>query len=189
MVTTSYAAPQDVKDKIGYTDDQTTDADLQSYIEEAHRTLEMRVGREFLEETMITEVRRDSSEVPTDYSFELRPVLSVDRVYVNDEIIDSSNYTIEKQDGVISFTSQFRDEELDIGDVIQVETVPKQFKDLEVWYAISAMYAANVIQTDDDQVKVSQEEAERRASKLETYINQLIPVGTVTDGLVRRGYK
>lgn len=189
MVTTSYATPQDIKDKIGYTDDSTTDAELQTVIEEAHRTLEMRVGTKFFVSMMITEVERETNEVPETYSLKLRPLLDTGKVIVNGEIIDDSNYSFDRQEGTITFDTDFRDEELDLGDTIEVETVPKQFKDLEVWYAISYLYSSNVIQVDDEQVKVQQEEAEMRARKLEAYINSKVPVGTVTDGRVNRGYE
>lgn len=188
MTTKSFATPQDVKDKIGFTDDTTDDVELQKYLEQGHRTLELRVGREFTQEKIVNRLDADRN-VPREHDFDIRPVLQVNGVFIDSVEISEDDYEVDKQLGTITFSESFRDEKMRVGSSIVLEYVPKVYKDLEVWYAVLHLLAGSVVQVDDDQVKSQKAEAEQMAAKLESYINRNISVGYVSDGRVRRGFR
>jgi len=181
-MTNTYALPEDIESKTGYSDDTTTDTDLQETLEEAHREMEGQVGRHIQESVTVKTLNQDE-EVPTLYRLDLRPVFKVERVIINDKRISDGNYTVNKSEGTIELDRETADM-LRKGASFTVQYVPKHFKDLEVWIAVTILRNQEVIQVEDDQIKAQAKNSEVKAAKLRNQLNRRRAAGTVTDGTV-----
>lgn len=188
MTTKTYARPQKINNKIGYSDRSMDETDLQEFLEEGHRMLEMRVGRQYREEKIVRQ-RTVQGELVKEFDLKLRPVLDFHEVKLRGAIVDSSNYEVDLQKGVVTFDDAWFDEQVRRGMSIEFEYAPVAYRDLEVWYGYMALLASKKVQLDADQVETSAEQAERRATRLENYINSTVSSGTVTDGRNRHGYR
>lgn len=182
-MTETYALPNDIEQKTGYSDDTTTDADLQEVLEEAHRDMEVQVGRHIQEEVTVTTLDSDGN-VPSKYVLDLRPIFKVDRVQVGDVRLQDGDYTVNKEEGTIEIDSDVVNEYLEKGRSFTVFYVPKHFKDLEVWLAVTILRNQEVIQVEDDQIKAQAKNSETKAAKLRNQLNRKRAAGTVTDGSV-----
>jgi len=184
-MTETYALPEDIEQKTGYTDDTTTDVDLQEVLEEAHRDMESQVGKNLTETVYINETLLDGT-LPTEYFLDLKPVLKVDKVRYGNRRIPAEDYTLEKQKGGIDFAQTIIDDYFQYKGSFEVEYVPKAMKDLEVWIAVTILRNQEVIQVDDDQIKAQVKNSERKAAKLRNALNRKRVTGTFTDGKVNR---
>lgn len=182
-MTETYALPEDIEKKTGYSDDTTTDADLQETLEEAHRDMEMQVGKH-IQEKIYVETLDSNGEIPRKYRLDLRPVFKVDRVIISGRRISDSDYSVDKEKGVITLSQSVVDDYLKKGRGFIVRYVPKIMKDLEVWIAVGILRNQEVIQVEDDQIKAQVKNSERKAAKLRNQLNRKRAAGTVTDGNV-----
>ncbi len=186
MPTESFVTPSEVERVVGYSDDATSEIDLQSFIEEAHREMTMKVGR-FVDERVVTNLVNESGDLRTDYKLDFQPLLKVERVVLyGDMIVDESNYTIDKQDGTISFDQSYVNDNFQMEGSFTVRHQPKVLRDLELWWTVSILKNQNMIQVEDDQVKAQVEKAEQKVKRLSQYFNRFQSTGKVTDGNVNR---
>lgn len=180
---------EELVDKIGYSDDNTDEADLQAILEEAHQEMQSRVGRYFTEDKRLKKTV-ESGDLVNTFSLKFSPVLEVKEILINrNEVLDESNYTVDKQNGEVTIDQSFVDEEMYLGQIIRVKMLPLKFKNIELWRAVSIAKNQEVIQLEDSEENALHRNALRKAKRLENQVNRLSGSGSATDGYVRRGTK
>jgi hypothetical protein len=176
--------------KIGYTDDDTDEADLQLILEEAHQDMIAGVGRNFVEDKRIRVQAQDDGELIEEYDLKFTPILEVDKILLNShEQVDPSNYTVDKQNGSVTFDSDFVDDHLSKGQIIRFKYKPLKFKNIELWHAVHIAKNQELVQLEDSEQAALHENALRRARRLENQVNTKTGPGNATDGEIRRGTK
>lgn len=181
---------EDLMDKIGYPDDTEDEADLQVILEEAHQDMQAGVGRNFVEDKRIRVQAQDNGELIEEYDLKFTPILEVDRILLNEhEQVDESNYTVDKQNGTVTFDSDFVDEELFKSQIVRFEYKPLKFKDIELWHAVHIAKNQELQALEDSEQLAQYDNALRRAKRLENQVNRRASPGNATDGDIRRGTK
>lgn len=181
---------EDLIQKIGYPDDDVDEADLQVILEEAHQDMIAGVGRNFVEDKRIRVQAQSDGDLINEYSLKFSPVLKVDQILLNEhEQIDESNYTVDKQNGLVTFDSQFVDDELFKGQIIRYKYKPLKFKNIELWHAVHIAKNQELQALEDSEQLSQYNNALRRAKRLENQVNRRTGPGNATDGDIRRGTK
>lgn len=177
-------------DKIGYPDDETSEGELNEILQQANQDVQSGVGRFFVEDKRVRVQAQDNGEIVNDFSLKFAPVMEVDRVLLNEhEQVDESNYTVDKENGSVTFNSNFVDEHLFKSQIIRFEYKPKKFKDIELWHAVHIAKNQEIQILEDSEQNAQYDNALRRARRLENQVNRRAGVGNATDGDIRRGTK
>ncbi len=181
---------EDLIGKIGYPDGDTDEADLQAILEEAHQDMQAGVGKNFVEDKRIRVQAQDNGELIEEYDLKFSPIFEIDRILLNEhEQVDESNYTVDKQNGSVTFDSQFVDEELFKSQIVRFEYKPSKFKNIELWHAVHIAKNQELVQLEDSEQNALHDNALRRARRLENQVNRRAGPGNATDGNIRRGTK
>lgn len=181
---------EELMDKIGYPDDTEDEADLQVVLEEAHQDMQAGVGRNFVEDKRIRVQAQHNGELIEEYKLKFSPILEVDRILLNEhEQVDESNYTVDKQNGLVTFDSQFVNEELFREQIVRFEYKPVKFKNIELWHAVHIAKNQELVQLENSEQAALHQNALRRAKRLENQVNRRAGPGNATDGDIRRGTK
>jgi len=189
MPTKTYNRTEELTDKIGYPDDQEDEADLQAILEEANGQTQATVGREFVEDKRVRKVR-GTDTFTSDLVNEFKLKIEFNEILLDEhEVIDSSNYTVDKQSGKVTIDQSFVDEHLHQQQVIRFTYVPIQFKQIELWRAVEISKNQELIQLEDSEQTQLHRNALRKAKRIENQVNRLAGSGKATDGDVRRGTK
>jgi len=194
MVTQSLNTPDRIEQRLGYSDDSYGETELQRVLEKSFRRLEMKVGRQQSEVVVFNEYDKNDNLI-LEKELKLRPVLEVDKIRVGDTVVNSEDYTVDKESGTITFADNFEDDYLSsvgLGLSVREATVsyiPKQYKDLEYWLAVKEMLAGNIVQVDEDVLNTTIDQAEKEVYRLQKMINRTRVTGSFTDGRVNRGFK
>jgi len=180
----------DLTNKIGYTDDSTNDGELQQVLEEAHRDAVAGVGRYFVEDKRVRIQAQGSGNLINEYDLKFASVFEVNKILLNEhEEIDESNYTVDKQNGKISFDQTFLEDHIYRGQIIRFKYQPVKFKDIELWHAVHIIKNQELVQLEDSEQDALHRNALERAKRLENQVNRRAGVGNATDGDIRRGTK
>lgn len=177
-------------DYIGYPDDETSEGELNEILQQAEQDMIAGVGRNFVEDKRIRVQVKDSGELIEEYDLKFTPIMEVDRILLNEhEQVDESNYTVDKQNGKITFDSEFVDDHLHQGQIIRFEYTPVKFKDIEIWHAVHIAKNQEIVQLEDSEQAALHKNALKRAKRLQNQVNRRTSPGNATDGDVRRGTK
>lgn len=186
MPTETFNRVEDLIQRIGYPDDNTDEADLQNILEEAHQDLTANVGRNFIEDLRVRKTSDD--EITQDFDLKLTPIFEVDEILLSEhEIVDDSNYTVDKQEGTVTFDQSFVDDELYTGKTLRFKYKPEIFKQIELWRAVEIVKNQEIVQLEDSEQVALNRNALREAKRLENMVNRASGPGTATDGIRRRG--
>ena len=120
----TYNRIQSVRDRLDLSKEIIRDEEIQEEIHRANRMLKSKVGRYMVERYIVTDT--DENTINLKHS----EIIEVVKIRKNGEDIDSSNYSVDIDEGVITFsniTFWFRD-------VIEVFYIPRIFADLELLY-------------------------------------------------------
>jgi len=187
MPTETLNRTEDLTQKIGYPDDTTDEADLQTILEEAHQQMQSKVGRNFVETQRIKKQASNGDLVNT-IDLKFAPIFEVDEILLRrHEVIDSSNYTVDKEEGRITIDQNFVDDELFQGMILRIEYKPQTFKQIELWRAVEIAKNQDIVQLEDSEQIALNKNALREAKRLENMVNKRSGPGKATDGRVRRG--
>ena len=188
MPTETLNRVEDLIQRIGYLDDEEDEAELQNILEEAHQDLTANVGRNFIEDLRVRKTSDD--EITQDFDLKLTPVFEVDEILLSEhEIVDESNYTVDKQEGTVTFDQSFVDDELYTGKTLRFKYKPVRFKDIELWRAVAIAKNQEIVQLEDSESNAQYDNALTRAKRMENQVNRLAGPGSARDGHVRRGTK
>lgn len=158
-----YARPQDVRRKLRFTGEEFTDVDLQDELEEANR----KIPRNFRERIKVMDYEEEEEKKTWNLTFS--PILEVDKVLKNTsggrETIDSDNYSLNSEEGSITFDSSF-----DRGIVLLISYIPEIYKDLEVLYACESILTMNLVTTSDELIGQKTEKIREKISQLKNRI-------------------
>ena len=193
MPSKTYNRTEDLVQKIGYPDDTEDEADLQTVLEEAHGQMQGRVGRNFVEDKRVRKQSGGStftSDIINEFNLKFSPLLEFDEILLDEhEVLDSSEYTVDKQNGTITIDQSYVDENFYLGQIIRVKYVPIQFKQAELWRAVEIVKNQELVQLEDSEQNALQRNALREAKRIENMINRRAGSGNATDGDIRRGTK
>jgi len=196
MVTKSFNSPDELINRLGYTDDSYGDSDIQEVIERAHRRMEGGVGTSVHEDVRFDEFTEDGEYVK-EYQLDFRPVLEVEKVVVGNKRVKEEDYTINYSEGTITFTQSFFDESIGLRGLtgfrgvegFSIKYVPKIMKDLEYWLTVYDMFSGSIVSIDEDNTNTSIEQAKEQAAAFSKQINRSSVMGTFSDGFRPRGHR
>lgn len=189
MPTNTYARVEDLIEKIGYPDDTVDEADLQATLEEAHQQMESRVGRNFTE-TYRLKKKVDSGDLVNTINLKFSPILEVEEILVNRyEVLDESNYTVDKQNGQVVIDSQYAEDELSLGEMLRIDYKPDMLKQIELWRAVEIVKNQEIVELEDSEQVALNRNALREAKRLENMVNRRSGPGKARDGDIKRGTK
>jgi len=193
MPSKTYNRVEDLVQKIGYPDDTEDEADLQVVLEEAHGQVQGRVGRNFVEDKRVRKQSGGSTftdDIVNEFDLKFAPLLEFDEILVDEhEVLDESEYTVDKQNGTITVDQDYVDENFYLGQIIRIKYTPIQFKQAELWRAVEIVKNQEIIQLEDSEQEALQRNALRKAKRIENMINRRSGSGNATDGDIRRGTK
>lgn len=191
MVTETYATVDEFRDKTGYTDDDTSDADLQALLEEGHREMEAAVGQSFEDTFVLNKLKPDEDTLDNVLDLTFAPVFEVVEVVQDDDriIVAEQDYTVDKEAGEITLDASFVDDNLHRGSNIRVRYIPAIYRDLEIWMAVYENKTVERIKFPETEEAQVYDNAANKAQSLVNRINRRVPTGTARDGAVRRGTK
>jgi len=193
MPSKTYNRTEDLMQKIGYPDDTEDEADLQTVLEEAHGQMQGRVGRHFVEDKRVRKQSGGSTftdDIINEFDLKFAPLLEFDEILLDEhEVLDSSEYTVDKQNGTVTVDQSYVDENFYLGQIIRIKYVPIQFKQAELWRAVEIIKNQEIVQLEDSEQEALQRNALREAKRIENMINRRSGSGNATDGDIRRGTK
>jgi len=193
MPSKTYNRTEDLMQKIGYPDDTEDEADLQTVLEEAHGQTQGRVGRHFVEDKRVRKQSCGSTftdDIINEFDLKFSPLLEFDEILVDEhEVLDSSEYTVDKQNGTVTVDQDYVDENFYLGQIIRIKYTPIQFKQAELWRAVEEAKNQEIIQLEDSEQTALYENALAKAKRIENMINRRSGSGNATDGDIRRGTK
>jgi len=177
-------------DRIGYPDDDTSEGELQETLDRANRRMQNRVGKHYIEDKTVRVTAESDGEIVNEFDLDFGPILEVDEILLNQyEVVDESNYTVDKEAGTITFDQNFVDEQLFRKQVIRFKYKPVQFKDIELYRAVALIKNQEIVQLEDTEQTSLYQNAEALARETENEVNRRAGTGTASDGHVRRGTK
>jgi len=141
-----YNDEQELRDRLVFLSNR--DAwDLTNLLETAHRRVKSKFGKH-IQERLKQYVKNQKIFV-----LSFPDIFQVDKVYYDNEEIDSTNYTVNQEDGTIEFTQDFADDYLDYYKdyMLNVYYVPKVYKDLELYYTMQEIVSLNMVETNDSE--------------------------------------
>lgn len=185
----SYNDVETLEDKIGYSDDSTSEGELTEVLDAANQQMKARVGRNFIE-TFRIKKQVENGDLVNTIDLKFAPVFEVDEILIDRyEVIDESNYTVDRQEGTIDIDQGFVDDNFYLGQILRIEYKPQIFKQIELWRAIELVKNQEVIQLEDSEENALHRNALREAKRLENMVNRRAGPGKATDGDVRPGTK
>lgn len=128
------------------TGSEYTDVDFKQELRTANNRVDLAVGRKFVERVRI------EFESKTDVTLAFGALESFDKVFnpSEDDIVDSSNYSVTTDTGTVSFDQSFVDDNFYDGLVLKFFYTPTPFKTLERLYAAQQIYESEVVVTADE---------------------------------------
>ena len=144
--------------------------DLSGALFRAHRRVVSGVGRSVFEEL---KREYDSQRVFETCFGEL---LVVSRVFLDDELIDGSYYSVDLDFGEVTFDETWSAENLKGRFKLIVEYVPSVFKDLELAEAVVDVLSLAVVQLNDESENVRLNQARDVVNILRKDISRAMPV-------------
>lgn len=160
----TFSRPEDVSGDLLFTGKEYSDTDFQRKLEEANRDLQTKVGTKFINLLYADEAKQDS------FVTNLHPLISVSKVYLDGEKLDSSDYTIDYRQGEITLSSSVA-ETVKKNTLFYIQFVPKIFADLEKWLAIENILRLQNVITASDEFNAFKSQVEVKVRKLINQIN------------------
>lgn len=189
MPSETYNRVEELIDQAGYPDDQVDEADLQATLERAHNSIQSDVGRHFIEDYRLKR-ETESGDLVNELDLKFGPILEVDEILINNhEVLTDTNYTVDKQNGVITIDSNFAEDELSIGQILRIKYTPIQFKDVELYKAVSLEKNQEIVNLEDSEQTALYRNAEALYRQEVNSVNRMAGPGKARDGRVRRGTK
>ena len=144
--------------------------DLKGSLFRAHRSVVSGVGRSVFEEL---KREYDSQRVFETCFGEL---LSVSRVFLDDELVDGSYYSSDLSMGEITFDESWSSNNLKGRFKLVIEYVPSVFKDLELAEAVVDVLSLAVVQLNDEAENIRLNQARDVVNILRKDISRAMPV-------------
>lgn len=144
MVFNTYA---DFLRELRLNEDEVSEDDSDYYLGMANLRIQGEIGHSDISETFTVEEDSDGNVINYFYLF-FKPVISVNKVYLNDDLIDSSNYSLDATEGKVTFSNT-----LYTDDDIKIEYYPELLKlwerKLASFYFNSALKLTTTTNTTD----------------------------------------
>lgn len=169
----TWIMPDEVRLKLKLDDDSMDDEEIQYIIEEAHRKVILDCGY-----YKIYKAVGKYPETDKTYYMPHGELIEVIQITHNGEIVDSDNYTVDKDSGKVIFNSDY---DINSGDILIFKYVPKVYKDLEMLYSQLILSEMNYLQTGGEIFNVDSDKIKRQIEELKTKINSKATVGAVLD--------
>lgn len=146
-----------------------TDTEINEYLKEAKQDLFSEIKRE--KESQLIGVHNNSKgELIKTYSLTLAPVVSIHKVFVNDSLLDSSNYSLDEETNEIIFTDGIA-----LNDIVRVFYLPKVYELAELYIcAYNINVATNILSRGGSQSPVADTIERKRDRFLEVINSRLI---------------
>lgn len=116
----SYNTPADVRRVLNLDAGNLslTDAEIQTYLDEAQQDLFITIKRELEYQKFVVDTD-NKGKIKNYFYFSLTPVVSIHKVLVNNSIINSTDYSLDVDTNVLTISST-----LEVGDVVEVFYLP-----------------------------------------------------------------
>ncbi|RLA75224.1 MAG: hypothetical protein DRG78_20720 [Epsilonproteobacteria bacterium] len=140
----AYTTIDDVKRILNIDDNSITDAEIEDFIDEAHRFLLADIGRDnAIYRTYLDYDKFGNLDKTIELPF--KPIESVEEVRVNGDI--TTDYTIDTSNGKVTLTG-----DVSAGDHIKIKYTPSIYKDYETYRAAIDIILRTLINTDSNVV-------------------------------------
>ena len=163
----SFNQPEDLTSKVKTLGQQYNENELQDELDRAHRKLDSKVGRVFVEYKQVETHGQETFNLAFSEILQFNNARFIER----NDLIDDSNYTVDTAAGSISFSTSFAEDKLSPGDKLKLEYVPTRFKDLELWLAVLSLIRTTSLQTREGETSISVEEAKTHVDEITESIN------------------
>lgn len=166
----SYNNPDNLVSKFKSIGEQYTDNDIQDELDRAKNKLDSNVGRKFVEYI------RSSKENQEIFNLGFSKLISFDKVRIRgrDTPIDPSNYTEDTDKGIITFNTEYAEDNIDQGLPFIFYYTPEIFKHLEILYAVKFLAQGTTLQTRNGETSINLEEIKEEINNLENDINKRV---------------
>lgn len=164
---TAFNNSDDIQARLTFLGPDTDKWNLEDQLVTAHRKLRSAVGRKIEEE-----LRLERKE-QTSFDLAFTEIESVETVDWRDEKVNSDNYTVDLESGVIEFNESWAQSNYIYNDFRPViEYVPTIFKELELMYALEEIMNLASIQTGDSERQAMFQQYRERRQELVKSINR-----------------
>jgi hypothetical protein len=164
----AYNTEKDLRERLAFLGNADS-WNLTDILGTAHRRVLTVFGREIHERLLPV------LEGQTSFRLSFDELISLSQVTLFDKLVDPQYYTVNLEEGLIVFNSNWAGQNLKGHYRLVVEYVPKIYKDMELLYAIEEVLELSTVQTNDQEENVRLEQVKRRINKMSKEINRLMP--------------
>lgn len=168
----TYATPDEVKMKLRLDGTDFDNEEIQYFLEQAHRKVITECGSF---QQYITQ--GNYPEVIKEYCLPHGAVMEVKRIIHNGEIVDESNYTVDYDNGVITFNSDYS---INVFDTLIFHYVPYLYKDLEIAFTMKDMLSQMYMQTGGEFTNAKLQEVKEEIERIKRELN-ILAIGSWVD--------
>ena len=163
----SYADVQELEDELRQKTTEYDDLDFKQKLKYANSRLPGMVGRKFIESKTI------EFDEETDVELDFASLVSFDKVVEakDNEVIDSSNYSVDIDTATVNFDQSYVDDNFFKGFRLKFYYVPDMFKLLEIDVAIRRIFETELIHTADDVTNTQVDQINNRIQGHKRQIN------------------
>ena len=151
-----------------------TDTEIQTYLDEANSELftEIKKKTEFDEFKAVNDKNGNPIK---NYLMSLTPVVSIEKVIVNNSVINSSEYSFDNETGELVFSSY---DNLNAGDIIRVFYIPVIYKFAELYLTAYNINVATQILNRGGNLSPIAENVEKKKNQYLDVINSRLMITT-----------
>lgn len=147
------------------------DLDYNRKLTAANDRLISMVGRQYIEK------KRIQYEDETTINLDFNSLESFDKVVLNGEIVDESNYTANNDDATVDFDQSYVDDNFDEGTELKFYHVPSIFKTIELYIAVRNVLETETIVTGDE---VTNTQTDRLNQRIQAMVKRVNSKSTVS---------
>lgn len=156
---------QELEDELRSSGSEYNDLDFDRKLRQANDRLVSMVGRRFVE------VKRIQYEDETTIDLDFNALESFDKVVLNNEIVDNSNYTANLNDATIDFNQSYVDDNFQEGTELKFYHVPSIFRTLELYIAVRNILETETVVTNDEVTNTQTQKLNQRIQAMQRRIN------------------
>ncbi len=159
---------QELEKELRAEGEEYTSVDLSRKLRQANNRLASLVGRQFIETKVI------EFEDQTDVELAFPMLESFDKIHRpdTDEVIDSSNYSVDNSTATVSFDQSFVDDNFEDNLVLVFYYTPTIFKDLELYLAERNIRELETVNTTDEVSNTQTDRLNQRITAVVDMINR-----------------
>lgn len=156
---------EELDDELRSSGSEYNDLDFERKLRQANDRLISMVGRKFVE------VKRIQYEDETTVILDFNNLESLDKVVLNNEIVDPSNYMTNLNEASISFDQSYVDDNFNEGTELKIYHVPGIFKTLELYIAVRNILETETVVTGDEVTNTQTQKLNQRIQAMQRRIN------------------